>query len=229
MMLLQRYASPIYLFALCGESVVRPTRGFTSLRSTARKRRHHQRSTTVTSNYLSPKDDNSSGNNNSNHNKQEELVKVDQNDGSMLDNLVSFYQDRWEAADVVEIRLDATIVACHTLARFLAYDTSLPAKSVPGMELTDVIMVLDTFSSAVVLVFLWTAAGLVVRLFEDPSNGTRLVTTTLLAAPLWLLLERSLSWPTSGASDDILGQVVLGSLGLLATMSFSRLVPKLLR
>ena len=223
-----RYIPPLYLLVLCGDCVFKPTRGFIRSRSTAWSRLHHQQHCTSSfvRNNLASRDGNS---NSSKDDKRDDMMQTIEDDFSMLDGFVSFYQDRWKAADRNEIRLDATVVACHSLARFLVYDTSLPAKEVPGMEVSNVIMVLDTFSSAVVLAFLWTVAGLMVRLFEDPSNGTRLVTTTLLAAPLWLLLERSLSWPTLGASDGILRQVVFGSLGLLTTMSLSRLVPKMLR
>jgi hypothetical protein len=158
---------------------------------------------------------NSSSNKNNNKN--------DDNSFSLL------LQNRWTAADLVELRLDATLVACHVLARFLVYDLTLPAKDVPGMEVTDVIQRLDTFTSAMVLAVLWIFVGLVVtRLFEDAQSWRRLAGTTALAAPLWLLLELVLHWPAAPSSSGI-EHVLVGSLGLLGTMSLGRLVPAHMR
>lgn len=218
MLFLQRISLLYLLVVLCGESL-RRAEGLTSLQTTrSSRRRRCQQDTATTGHFLSLKDDSNQ------HEVTTENGDVD-DDAYDLGSFLSFWQDRWKPADALEVRLDATICACFTLARFLAYDMTLPSKAVPSIELADVIMILDTFSSAIVLAFLWTAAGLLVRLFEDPGNGTRMVFTTLLAAPPWLLLERALSWPTSGSSDVLLNHVLLGSLGLLATMSLSRLDP----
>lgn len=138
-----------------------------------------------------------------------------------------FWTKRWEAADQLEIRLDVTLVSCHCLARFLTYDMTLPPKATPAMEVTDVISVIDTFTSALILATLWTAAGLVTRLFEDTTNWSRLLQTTALAAPLWLCLELVLGWPAAGSGWT--ERIILGALGLLATMSLGRLVPTFLR
>lgn len=138
-----------------------------------------------------------------------------------------FWGERWEAADQVEVRLDATLVSCHTLARFLSYDMALPPKEVPAWEIADVVSIIDTFTSALILAILWTVAGLVTRLFEDTTNWSRLLQTTAIAAPLWLSLELLLGWPAAG--DDGVERIVLGALGLLATMSLGRLVPTFLR
>ena len=149
----------------------------------------------------------------------------DDNEPPLFESLAS----RWNAADPWEIRSDATVVSCHTLARFLAYDMTTPIKPVPGYEVEDVIALLDTFTSCVVLASLWTAAGLVTRLFENSNNGGdeaewgRLVQTTALAAPPWLLLEYALGWPAFDSNSGA-ERFILGFLGLLATMSLARLV-----
>jgi len=142
------------------------------------------------------------------------------------DNKGGFWKTRWEAADKQEIRLDATLTACHTLARFLAYDITLPPKALPGMELTDIVMLVDTFTSALVLAIIWTVAGLLTRLFEDSQNWSRLLQTTAMAAPLWLLLELTLGWPA--AARDGPARFLVGSLGLLATMGLGRIVSSFL-
>jgi hypothetical protein len=151
------------------------------------------------------------------------------NNNNNNDDNNSFFlllQERYAAADVLEIRLDATLVACHVLARFLVYDLTLhKVKEVPGIEVTDAIQLLDTFTSATVLAVLWIFVGLMVtRLFEDASSWKRLVGTTALAAPVWLVLELVLHWPAAPSSSGI-EHVLVGSLGVLGTMSLGRLVP----
>ena len=119
-----------------------------------------------------------------------------------------FWMDRWEAADKLEIRLDATVVSCHTLARFLSYDMTLPPKDVPGFEVADIVMIVDTFTSAVVLSLCWILAGLWSRIFEKEADdwGT-LIQTTVLAAPPWLLLELLFGWPA--ADGSVIERIIL--------------------
>ena len=143
------------------------------------------------------------------------------------DEILDFWKERWEAADALEVRLDCTLVTCHTLARFLCFDMTLPAKQVPGLEIADIIMLLHTFSSAVLLALLWTMAGLAVQLFEDAQDLYKVSATTILAAPLWILLERALGWSLD--YDNIVQQILLGSTGLWATMTLSRSIPKAIR
>ncbi|KAI2506768.1 hypothetical protein MHU86_7663 [Fragilaria crotonensis] len=104
-----------------------------------------------------------------------------------------FWKSRLESADPVEIRLDATLAACHSLARYLAYDMSLPPKAIPGFEVADIVMLVNTFTSALVLAMIWTLVGLGTRLFEaatqEMQSWSRLALTTLVAGPLWLILE----------------------------------------
>ena len=105
---------------------------------------------------------------------------------------------------------------------------TLPPKDMPGFEIADIVMLLDTFSSAVVLSIFWTAAGLLTKIFEEETDNVgSLVQTTVLAAPPWLLLEFLLGWPA--ADSALVEKIVLGTIGLLATMSLSRLVPRFLR
>lgn len=139
-----------------------------------------------------------------------------------------FWWDRWEAADKLEVRLDATVVSCHTLARFLSYDMTLPPKEVPGFEIADIVMILDTITSAVILSIFWTLAGLWSQMFEkEADDWGRMVQTASLAAPPWLILELLFGWPA--AEGSLVERIFLGTLGLLATMSLSRLVARYLR
>ena len=81
-----------------------------------------------------------------------------------------------EQIDPLEIRLDATLLAIYVLCRFLFYDITTGAKQTPRWELHDAIMVLQTFSSAIVLSGLWTMMGVFgTGIFQygnnDNSNG----------------------------------------------------------
>lgn len=178
-------------------------------------------------------------NNNGNNDLDFDFAPLEQDDKA---NLLTrqFWLARWEAADILEIRLDATLVTCHVLARFLCYDLTLPAKDVPGLNIADVIALLHTFSSAALLCLLWTAAGLIVRLFENVEDFEKIAKAVILAAPIWILLEQVLGWSCTvdtvsmqtgymTSLDVMLEQVSLGVVGLLATMTLSRLVPKMLR
>lgn len=141
-----------------------------------------------------------------------------------------FWKNRLESADPLEVRLDATLAACHSLARYLAYDMSLPPKSIPGLEVIDIIMLINTFTSALVLSMIWTVVGLVTRLFEatlDTQNWSRLVLTAVVSGPIWLILETALEWPAVSAGDAP-ERIIVGSLGLLATMGLGRIVSSLM-
>ena len=142
-----------------------------------------------------------------------------------------FWKSRLESADPVEIRLDATLAACHSLARYLAYDMSLPPKAIPGFEVSDIIMLVNTFTSALVLAMIWTLAGLGTRLFEAATQEmqiwSRLALTTLVAGPLWLILELLFQWPAVSDGNAPL-RIIVGSLGLFATMGLGRIVSSLI-
>ena len=79
----------------------------------------------------------------------------DENEGDTKSKISSIL----EQVDPLEIRLDATLLAIYVLCRFLFYDVTTGVKQSPGWELQDVIMLLQTFSSAIVLAGLWTLVG----------------------------------------------------------------------
>ena len=111
-----------------------------------------------------------------------------------------------EQVDPLEIRLDATLLAIYVLCRFLFYDITTGVKQSPGWELHDVIMLLQTLSSAIVLSGLWTLVGVFgTGLFQydttlDVDNELRkkLLTNTIISAPLWIVIEIVCGWPTAG-------------------------------
>lgn len=139
----------------------------------------------------------------------------------------NFLMNRWKAADTLEIRLDATVAMCHTLARFLSYDMTLTPKETPSWEVADIVMLINTFTSALVLALFWTVAGLITNLFEasDKTDWSKVTLTALLAAPSWLFLELMLGWPAAeGAADE---RILLGTLGVWGTMCLGRVVSSL--
>lgn len=141
--------------------------------------------------------------------------------------------------DLLEVRLDATLCAIFVMGRFLLYDMTLPPKQVPGLETTDVVAVLDTFSSAGALAILWSISGIGVGLFDtssDASNNndlgllTRLFGTTALSVPLWILIEKLCHWPISAGLDgsSLPEAMLLSSLGVLGTMLIGRTMSRFL-
>lgn len=143
------------------------------------------------------------------------------------DEEANFWRDRIEAADPLEVRLDATLAMCHTLARFLSYDMTLTPKETPQLEVADLVLLVDTFTSAVVLALFWTVAGLLTKLFEDAQSWSRLTLTSLLAAPVWLGVETALGWPAAGADGPLYEHIIVGSIGLWGTMCLGRVVSSL--
>jgi len=152
----------------------------------------------------------------------------DNNEPKHPPRLVQFVTNRMGAADFLEIRLDATLASIYVLSRFLVYDVTTGIKKVPGYELQDVIMLLDTFSSAIVLSILWTVAGTCTQIFEPQyqQSTSRIALTTLLAAPLWIYVEILLHWPPSGIdyANNYLILLSTGSIGLFVIMAFGRFV-----
>lgn len=138
----------------------------------------------------------------------------------------SFLTDRIQNADPLEIRLDATLASIYVLCRFLIYDITTGAKDHPGWEFKDVLWLLQTSSSAILLAALWTGAGLITRIFEDGSyelNILKVLGTVVLAAPIWLVLEIQFGWPPAGllyaeGADDMIPLVLTGSVGLCSVM-----------
>eukprot|EP00984_Skeletonema_dohrnii_P015801 scaffold6901_cov166-Skeletonema_dohrnii-CCMP3373.AAC.3 len=110
-----------------------------------------------------------------------------------------------EQVDPLEIRLDATLLAIYVLCRFLFYDVTTGVKQTPGWELHDAIMLLQTFSSAIVLSALWTLVGVFgTGLFQydttnDDNNAWKKpLINAIISTPLWVLIEIALGWPTAG-------------------------------
>lgn len=148
--------------------------------------------------------------------------------GNEENQIFNFFNERWEKADPLEIRLDATLSSCHVLARFLVYDITLPKKDIPGFEIEDIIMLVNVSSSVVVLAILWTMAGLITRIFEDRGfDPPQLFSTVAISGPLWLATEIIFHWPPAGVVDpttDLASTVFLGCIGLLTTISLGRFV-----
>lgn len=80
---------------------------------------------------------------------------------------------RIQRADLLGIRRDAVLTACYVLCRFLIYDLATGAKDVPEWDLQDVLYLMGTSSSAIVLVTYWTIAGLLTQSFENMTSTTR--------------------------------------------------------
>eukprot|EP00546_Thalassionema_frauenfeldii_P020760 CAMPEP_0178898688 /NCGR_PEP_ID=MMETSP0786-20121207/2480_1 /TAXON_ID=186022 /ORGANISM="Thalassionema frauenfeldii, Strain CCMP 1798" /LENGTH=168 /DNA_ID=CAMNT_0020569455 /DNA_START=132 /DNA_END=638 /DNA_ORIENTATION=- len=147
----------------------------------------------------------------------------------------NFFMDQWSEADFLEIRLDATLAACHALGRFFIYDLTLPKKSIPRFEMEDIIMLADLFSSVIVLTFLWTMVGVFVTgIFQDPARSgdssfdpLRMIVTSSLVGPLWVLVEILFHWPPAGmtvtTAESMMAAIVVGTIGLCSTMSVGRI------
>ena len=141
-----------------------------------------------------------------------------------------FLSDRIQNADPLEIRLDATLASIYVFCRFLIFDITTGAKDHPGWELKDVIWLLQTTSSAIVLATLWTGAGLLTGMFEDTRyevNVQKVISTAAIAAPIWLALEVKFGWPPAGIlyaadSNDLLTLVLTGSVGLCTVMLLNK-------
>ena len=153
----------------------------------------------------------------------------DNEDDQEISGAFAFLLARWERADLLEVRLDATLVACHVLCRFLVYDLTLPKKIVPGFEVFDIILLVDTFSSVAVLALLWTAAGLVTGIFEPTRrrfDPVRVVSTAALIGPVWIVTEIVFRWPpwtTAVYPASLITTLLVGVAGLCATMCLGRI------
>lgn len=140
-----------------------------------------------------------------NHHPQLKIQMNDdnENDGSTNNNEIASILEK---VDPLEIRLDATLLAIFVLCRFLVYDVTTGVKQTPGWELHDVIMILQTFSSAIVLSGLWTLVGVFgTGLFQYDINNNvdnnvwkRPLLNAIISAPLWVLIEIVFGWPTAG-------------------------------
>ena len=139
---------------------------------------------------------------------------------------------RLEKADTMEMRNDATLVACYVLCRFLIYDITSGAKVQPGWEIQDWIWLTGTFSSATVLVVYYVVAGLLSRTYEanttfavfGPSPIARALLNVVLCCPVWLVTEHMLGFgpPDIGGGDSLGVTVISGLVGLASFMAVAK-------
>lgn len=157
----------------------------------------------------------------------------DKDQQNQLSLFPQFLSDRYNLANPLEIRLDATLASCYVLCRFLIFDILTSTKERPGWEVHDIIMLLQTFSSAILLSFLWTTVGIITGNFEVKDVGyssgetrqdlDKTVATASVAAPIWVLTEALLGWPPAGVDYysngmDLATIVASGSIGLCSIM-----------
>jgi len=154
----------------------------------------------------------------------------DRNESSNLFDL-DLLARRLERADTMEMRNDATLVACYVLCRFLVYDITSGAKIEPGWEIQDWIWLTGTFSSATVLVVYYVIAGLLSRTYESnttfaafgPSPIVRALVNVVLCCPVWLATEHLLGFgPPDIGGDTLAVSVVTGFVGLGSFMALAK-------
>jgi hypothetical protein len=191
----------------------------TSLRfSTTRTVPRSLRSTLIV---LSNNDDDDNNNNNNNNN---------------FDFDFDLLPRRFERADKIEIRNDATLVACYALCRFLIYDITSGVKIAPGWGVQDWIWLTGTFSSATVLVVYYIIAGLLSRSFEYSSSGNssgqeldtssptiRAIVNVALCCPVWLATEHLLGFgPSDIGGGSLSVAVATGFIGFGSFMALAK-------
>ena len=152
----------------------------------------------------------------------------DDDDNNDNKNLLS---RRFERADKIEMRNDASLVACYVLCRFLIYDiTAAGAKVSPGWEIQDFIWLTGTFSSATVLVVYYIIAGLLSRSFEDSSSSSytsspiiRALINVVLCCPVWLETEHQLGFgPSDIGGNNLSVAVATGFIGMGSFMALAK-------
>lgn len=158
----------------------------------------------------------------------------DNNENDTFKNLLDLdmLARRLEKADTMEMRNDATLVACYVLCRFLIYDITSGAKVQPGWEIQDWIWLTGTFSSATVLVVYYVVAGLLSRTYESnttfavfgPSPIARALLNVVLCCPVWLVTEHMLGFgPADIGGGGSLGVTVIsGLVGLASFMAVAK-------
>ena len=171
----------------------------------------------------------SDNNNNDNNNENDDKTTIDLVNIFDLDLLTR----RWNQADKVEIRNDATLVACYVLSRFLVYDITSGAKVQPGWEVQDWIWLTGTFSSAVVLMVYYVIAGLLSRAYESntafavagPSPVIRALVNVVLCTPIWLATEHLLGFGPSDIGGSTLAiTVTTGFVGFGSFMALAKIL-----
>lgn len=153
----------------------------------------------------------------------------DRNDSGLFD--LDLLARRLERADTMEMRNDATLVACYVLCRFLVYDITSGAKIEPGWQIQDWIWLTGTFSSATVLVVYYVIAGLLSRTYESnttfaafgPSPIVRALVNVVLCCPVWLATEHLLGFgPADIGGDTLATSVATGFVGLGSFMALAK-------
>lgn len=186
-----------------------PTRSFRLPTRTIQQQRQRQRTVPSLSN----------NNENNNNNNDDD----DENENFLL--------RRFERADKIEIRNDATLVACYVLCRFLVYDLTSGAKIEPGWEIQDWIWLTGTFSSATVLVVYYVVAGLLSRTYEanttfaafGPNPIIRSLVNVALCCPVWLATEHLLGFGPADIGGSTLGvAVATGFVGFGSFMALAK-------
>mmetsp|Transcript_3756 Transcript_3756/g.10669 ORF Transcript_3756/g.10669 Transcript_3756/m.10669 type:complete len:256 (+) Transcript_3756:100-867(+) len=171
-------------------------------------------------------------------------------DNNNNSNINSFFDlellsRRFERADKIEMRNDASLVACYVLCRFLVYDITSGAKIEPGWNMQDFIWLSGTFSSATVLVVYYTIAGLLSRSFEqqdfmvrswttlddDPSDSddvtsssiVRALVNVALCCPVWLATEHLFGFgPPDIGGNTLSVAVATGFIGFGSFMALAK-------
>jgi hypothetical protein len=133
--------------------------------------------------------------------------------------------ERFQKADLLEIRRDAILVSCFVLSRFLVYDVLTSTKVTPGWVVQDFIWLSGTFSSAVVLIMYWSIAGLLSRTFEASRTYVpmQVLVNVALCCPIWLATEHLFGFGPANIGGETLSEAIgTGFLGLAAFMTLAR-------
>lgn len=157
-----------------------------------------------------------------------------------------YLSSRLDAVNMLEVRLDVTIIWCHVLCRGLLTEIlTRPVKAVPGIVHDDLVIIFHLISSASALSVLWFGFGaFATGQFEgrpknyDDKNGLwdylrPTVTTVALAGPLWVIFDdptlvailvQSEDYLTSASIAESVGNGISTLLGFAATAIGARMI-----
>lgn len=138
---------------------------------------------------------------------------------------------RFNRANKIEVRNDATLAASHVLCRFLAYDIPLSVNRItPGWEMQDVVWLTGTLSSATVLVLFYVVAGLLTRTYDvdfqtTPPPPVKSLVNVALCCPAWLLTEHLLGYGPADIAGNSFGSAIgTGLVGLGLFMAVGKTI-----